>query len=62
MCTYNGGSAKMTHIPNGLMCFGCTKALDKCNHLEFNKMPIIDKKDKEYPIVKCTQHIKKEKS
>jgi len=51
-----------THIPNGLMCCGCTKALDKCNHLEFNKMPVIDKRDKEFPVVKCTQYIKKEKS
>lgn len=51
---------KPIHIPNGLMCCSCTKALAKCNHLEFNKMPVIDKKDKEYPIVKCTRYDRKD--
>jgi hypothetical protein len=40
------------------MCIGCIHALRKCNHLDFTKLQVIDKKDKQYPIVKCTDYKK----
>jgi hypothetical protein len=46
----------IVHIPNGDMCIGCTHALRKCNHLDFPSMQVMDKKDKQYPIVKCTDY------
>lgn len=48
----------ITHIPNGEMCIGCVHALRKCNHLDFTAMQVIDKKDKQYPVVKCTDYKK----
>jgi hypothetical protein len=50
------------HIPNGEMCIGCVHALRKCNHLNFPQMPVIDKKDPHYPIVKCVEYTRKPQS
>ncbi len=51
----------MIHIPRGEMCIGCTKALDKCNHLAFDKMkPLTKKPDNEgYMEVKCIEFRRK---
>lgn len=48
-----------SHIPDGLMCCGCIHALEKCNHLPFASMRVIetDKKDGT-KVVKCTQYEK----
>lgn len=49
-----------THIPDGMMCFNCTHALRKCNHLPFTTMRIIgiDKHDKT-KVVRCTDYEKR---
>lgn len=55
-------SIAVTHIPNGEMCIGCTKVHEKCNHLPFSKMQVIDKRDPAYPVVKCDEYVKQSKN
>lgn len=52
--------SKSMFIPRGFMCCECKYALEKCNHLEFDKMPVIGKFKDGYKEVKCNKFSKGE--
>ena len=47
-------------IPKGLMCCVCEHAHRKCNHLDFTKMPVIQKHKDGYKEVKCIEFERRE--
>lgn len=42
--------------PKGSMCLGCVHVMHMCDHLLFDKMPIIGRDDDGRAVVRCTAH------
>lgn len=47
----------MLKIPKGEMCMGCVHLYDKCNHLCFEDMKVIERYD-DCHVVRCTEYVK----
>ena len=44
--------------PKGSMCVTCVHALHACDHLEFDRMPVIGRDDDGRAVVRCTAYKK----
>jgi hypothetical protein len=54
---------ELAYVPNGLACCGCVNIKNKCNHLEFDKMYVIERdKVNNLNVVRCDNFVRVDKN